>query len=125
METKARVLFEEAQKKIEQANDELFKPEEDVVSYLVCKNAQIAIENYLKGYLFKNGIDPSSYKTIDSLYQECKSLNKNFEKVDLSNFTCKYEQHTTRDCNEISKVGDCFEIAAKVDDFFRQQKIIS
>ncbi len=43
------------QKKLNEASNELYRPEEDVVSYLVCKNSQYAIENYLKGFLLKNG----------------------------------------------------------------------
>ena len=51
MKKRAIQQFEIAKNKLNNANEELFKPEEDVVSYLVCKNSQYAIEAYLKGYL--------------------------------------------------------------------------
>ena len=92
MKDKANKLFDDAIEKLNEAREELFRPEEDLVSYLVCKNSQYAIENFLIGYLLQNGNDPSSYKTIDSLYEECKTINKNFEKVDLSDFECKYHK---------------------------------
>ena len=69
MKDKANELFEDAIEKLNEANEELFKPKEDVVSYMVCKNAQFAVENFLKGFLTKNGVDPNEYKTIDSLYK--------------------------------------------------------
>ena len=125
MDTKANKLFEDAVEKLNEASEELFRPKEDVVSYSVCKNSQFVIENYLKGFLLKNEIDPSSYKTIESLFEQCKLINKNFEEVDLSEFGCKSHTLDSRYCNEVSKVSNCFDIADNLDTFFRREKIIS
>ncbi|PCI07615.1 MAG: hypothetical protein COB73_08080, partial [Flavobacteriaceae bacterium] len=51
MEKSKETHFNKAKEKLDIANKELFKPNEDVVSYSVCKNSQFAIEGYLKGYL--------------------------------------------------------------------------
>lgn len=72
MENEAIKFFVNAAQKLNQANKELFKPEEDIVTYLVCKNSQYAVENYLKDYLFKEGIKPNEDETIDSLYEHYK-----------------------------------------------------
>ena len=125
MKKKANDSFKLAKEKLKEANEELFRPQEDVVSYLVCKNSQYAIENYLRGYLYKNGIEPSTYKTIEGLYEQCKIINKKFEKVDLSDFQCKIYNTDTRYCNEISKVSNCFDIADSLDTFLRKEKIIT
>lgn len=125
MNDKANKLFDDAIGKLNEANEELFRPEEDIVSFVVCKNSQFAIENFLKGFLLKNGIDPSNFKTIDSLFEQCKSINKNFEKVNLSDFDCKSHNLDSRYCNEVSKVSNCFDIADSLDTFLRQEKIIS
>ena len=125
MNDKANKLFDDAIGKLNEANEELFRPEEDIVSFVVCKNSQFAIENFLKGFLLKNGIDPSNFKTIDSLYEQCKLINKNFEKVNLSDFDCKSHNLDSRYCNEVSKVSNCFDIADSLDTFLRQEKIIS
>ncbi len=53
MEEKVRELFDSAVQKLKDANDELCRPEEDVVAFMVCKNSQMAINNFLKGYLLK------------------------------------------------------------------------
>ncbi len=124
MKTKAKILFDDASKKLNEANKELFRPKEDIVSYSVCKNSQYVIENYLKGFLLKNGIDPKDYNTIDSLYQQCIVINNDFEKVDLSDFKCKSVKIDSGYCNEVSKVSNCFDIADSLDTFLRQQKII-
>ena len=125
MKSKANKLFEVALEKLNEANEELFRPEEDVVVYSVCKNAQAVIENYLKGFLNNNEIDPSNFKTIESLYEQCKLINENFKEVDLTDFKCKSHNIDSRYCNEVSKVSSCFDVADNLDTFFRREKIIN
>ena len=124
MGTKAKEHFDAAQEKLKVAKQELFRPEEDMVTYLVCKNSQHAIENYLKGYLLKNGVDIEDCNTIDSLYNQCLIINKNFEKVDLSDFQCRAQNLDSRFCTEIPKVSNCFDAADNLDTFLRKEKII-
>ena len=124
MNDKAKKLFDDAIEKLNEANEELFRPEEDIVSMVVCKNSQFAVENYLKGFLLQNGVDPSNFKTIDSLYEKCKSINKNFEKVNLSDFECKSHKLDSRYCNDVSKVSSCFDIADSLDTFLRKEQVI-
>tara|TARA_R110002167_G_scaffold6744_7_gene31842 strand:- start:3459 stop:3836 length:378 start_codon:yes stop_codon:yes gene_type:complete len=125
MGTKANEFFVEAVEKLNEAKKELYKPEEDLVTYSVCKNSQHAIEKFLKGYLLKNGVDIEDCNTIDCLYKRCIAINKNFKKVDLSDLQCKSHNLDSRFCNEISKVSNCFEVADSLDTFFRQEKIIN
>lgn len=124
MEDRANKLLVKAAQKLNQANQELYKPEEDIVSFLVCKNSQFAIENYLKGYLLKHGVEPSEFKTIDSLYKQCVVINKAFKKVNLSQFDCKIHRTELRYCNAVSKVSHCFEVANSLDTLLREQKVI-
>lgn len=125
MEKEASKFFVNAAQKLNQANKELFKPEEDIVTYLVCKNSQFAVENYLKGYLLKKGVEPSENETIDSLYEKCKKINNRFENVDLSDFSCKSSHDLeSKVCNTVSKVNKCFDAADELDTFLRREKII-
>ena len=125
MKDKANKLFDEAVEKLNEANEQLFKPKEDVVSYVVCKNSQYAIENYLKGFLMHHGIDPTEYKTVDMLYEQCVAINKKFEKINLSDFQCSSHEIDSRFCVEVSKVSNCFDVADSLDTFLRREKIIT
>ncbi len=125
MNVSAKKLYEEAVQNLKEANDELCRPEEDVVSPLVCSNSQHAIINYLKGYLIENGIENKSEDSIDSLYQQCKSINKHFEEVHLSGFDCNSHKDESRFCNDSSKFSRCFDIADSLDTFMRREKMIS
>ena len=124
MKNQANRLFEEAIEKLNEADAELFRPEEDVVSFLVCKNSQHAIENYLKGFLLQNEVDPSEFKTIDDLYERCKLIDKTFEEIELFDLKCRSHVIDSKYCNTTSRVSKCFDTAARLDAFFRRTKII-
>ena len=124
MENKANLLFDKAIDKLNKANKELQGAKEEIITYTVCKNAQYAIENYLRGFLFTNGIDPENLKTIESLYESCKQINPKFEQIDLSDFSCKSHKLDTRYCTEASKVSSCFDVADSLDTLLRREKII-
>ncbi|MGB5376490.1 hypothetical protein [Muriicola sp.] len=124
MEALANNYFDEAISKMKQAGKELYRPEEDVVSYLVCKNAQSAIHNFLKGYLLKNEIETEENETIDAMYQRCIKINNRFENVDLAGFNCHSHEVSSRYCEGAEKVSRCFDIADSLDTFLREEKII-
>ena len=126
MKLKADKYYNQASQKLKEANEEYNRPEEDIVSYGVCKNAQYAIENFLKGYLVEHNIDPESFDSINSLYIQCKKLNSKFEQIDLTEFGCDSNIFDTNHCNEkeIEKVNNCYDAADKLDTFLRQEKII-
>lgn len=124
MDEKAKDHFEKAQNHLKGANYELFKPEEDVVSYLVCKNSQSAIENYLKGYLNGRGFETNENETIQNLLNRCKSLDNKFNRVDISTIDCRGHQLDSRYCQDVNKVSSCFDAADGLDTFLRKLKII-
>lgn len=125
MEKNAHELYQQAVQKLKEANKELCRPEEDVVAYMVCKNSQIAIDSFLRGYLLQQGIEPSKEATIDELYGHCKGVNEHFDKIDLAGFDCQAHSLESRYCSGTEKVSRCFDIAGSLDSFLREKKIIS
>lgn len=124
MKSRSEAFFKEASKKLKTAKEELFKPAEDIVSYSVCKNAQFAIENFLKGYLTKNNIELQPDETIASLYEKCVGIDKNFNTIDLSAIGCKNNAIDSRYCSEINSVSACFDTADNIDTYLRKNKIL-
>ena len=124
MKTRSDAFFKEASKKLKTAKEELFKPAEDIVSYSVCKNAQFAIENFLKGYLTKSNIELQKNETIASLYDKCVSVDKNFASNDLSAIKCKNNTIDSRYCSEVSSVSACFDTADSIDTYLRKNKVL-
>lgn len=124
MKNNQNSLFEKAQEKLSLANQELFKPEEDVVSYMVCKNSQIAIESYLKGYLSHRGYASHDEEHLEGLLNRCRELDPKFNNIDLNVIDCKTSKLENNYCSEVNKVSSCFDVADSIDTLLKRQKII-
>ena len=124
MEKKAKHHFDLAENKLKIANEELFKPEEDVVSYLVCKNSQYAIEAYLKGYLNHRGFETHDKETLEGLFERCKSLDSKFSGIEIGAINCRASDIDSRYCTDVAKVSSCFNTADSLDTLLKQLKII-
>ncbi len=124
MKEKSKNHFEKAKEHLNTANGELFKPKEDVVSYLVCKSSQHAIENYLKGYLSQRGFETHENETMEGLLNRCKSLDPNFNKVDLKTVECRAHIIDSKYCQSVKKVTSCYEAADSLDAFLRKMNLV-
>ena len=124
MNSRSEAFFKEATKKLQIAKDELFKPSEDIVTYSVCKNAQFAIENYLKGYLAKNDVTLERNETIATLYDKCLIIDENFKIIEMSTMGCKKHVIDSRYCSEINSVSACFDTADNIDTYLRKNKVL-
>ena len=117
-------FYDTAVQNLKAANDELCRPEEDVVAFMVCKNSQVAISNFLKGYLLQNDVAVDTDATIDDMYNQCKAINPNFSNVNLAGFDCQASHLESRYCSGTEKVSRCFDIADSLDAFLRSENII-
>jgi len=124
MDSRSEAFFNEAQKKLDLAKEELLKPAEDIVSFSVCKNSQFAVENYLKGFLVNNNIEIKINDTIGSLYDKCLAIDKNFKNIDMSVIGCKDLAIDSRYCSEVNSVSACFDTADDIDTYLRKSKLI-
>lgn len=124
MDEKQKTYFKNAKEKLQIANEELFKPEEDVVTYLVCKNSQYAIEAYLKGYIKNCGFVTHDNEALDGLLNRCIALDGKFSKINLNVLDCKATKIDSRYCSDVNKVSSCFDVADSLDTLLKQMKII-
>ena len=124
MDQKAHDHFKKARRQMNKANEELYKPKEDVVSFLVCKNSLNAIENYLKGYLSKRGFDTKEADSLDLLLERCRLLDKKFNRIDLGVIECSAHPDHDRYCEDVEKVNSCFQTADQLENFLIKQGII-
>ena len=118
-------LYDTAVQRLKEANDELCRPEEDVVAFMVCKNSQLAIHNFLKAYLLQNNIEVETDARVDEMYNQCKAINASFSKIDLAGFDCQADNLESRYCSGTEKVSRCFDIADSLDAFLRSENIIN
>ena len=74
---KINIAFEKGEDLLRVAQEELFRPEEDVVPYMVYQKAKLATCEFLIGYLTHNGLDAISVD-LEVLLNQCREINENF-----------------------------------------------
>lgn len=124
MDKKARDYISKGSQKLHEADQELYKPEEDVVSLVICRSTKDSIENYLKGYLTLRGFDIVDGQTLGDLMERCRMLDSKFRSINIEEIDCRNVKNPDLHCQEIEKFGACYEVADKLDTLLRKKGII-
>ncbi len=82
-EQKAQTAISQAEEMYRNAQEELARPEEDVVPYSVCRNAFKSVNKYLSGYLLQHGVDIHASMSLDALLSQCQAINPKFNDLNL------------------------------------------
>ncbi len=125
MDKKAEQYFSKGSKKLHEADQELYKPGEDVVSLVICQSTKESIENYLKGFLTLRGFDIEEDQTLGDLMERCRMLDPKFHDIRIEEIDCRNVKDSTLHCEEIEKFGACYEVADQLDTLLRKKGIIS
>ena len=125
MDKKAEQYFSRGSKKLHEADQELYKPEEDVVSLVICRSTIGSIESYLKGFLTLRGFEIEEEQTLGDLMERCRMLDPKFHKIQIEQIDCRNLKDPDLHCEEIEKFGACYEVADQLDTLLRKKGIIS
>ncbi|TGV02139.1 hypothetical protein [Flavivirga rizhaonensis] len=100
--------FEQADQFLELAQEEMNRPAEDVVPYMVCRSVRKCISCYLMGFLLKNEVTFDEEETVEVLLKKCQAINSEFNNFDLSpiTFTKDYEYSA-----EFYQMENCIDLA--------------
>jgi hypothetical protein len=80
---KAQNALIQADQLYQTAQEELSRPEEDVVAYSVCRNAFKSVNKYLSGFLLKHGMDIHASMSLDILLNRCREIDPKFNSLNL------------------------------------------
>ena len=80
---KANSTIAQANELFEYAEQELSRPAEDVVGYLVCHNAYKSIDKYLSAFLMENGHHLNASTSIENMLNECRLIDPRFKELNL------------------------------------------
>jgi len=125
MDKKAEQFFSKGSRKLQEGDQELYKPEEDIVSLVICRSTIGSIENYLKGFLTLRGFDIEEDQTLGDLMERCRMLDPKFRSIKIEEIDCRNVQDPDIHCEEIEKFGACYEVADQLDTLLRKKGIIS
>ncbi|HCK22890.1 MAG TPA: hypothetical protein DHW15_12250 [Bacteroidetes bacterium] len=80
----ANTTFLQATNHFETAREELARPEEDVVAYMVCNHAYKAVQHYLTAFLQSQGEQVHTANPLDALLNACRQRDERFNALDIS-----------------------------------------
>lgn len=76
------LAFEKGEELLRIAQDELCRPEEDVVPYMVFQKARLATSEFLISFLTHYGIEVYSIDP-EVLLNQCREINNNFYELNI------------------------------------------
>lgn len=82
--SKINFKFRKADRCLEAAKNELNRPSEDVVPFMVYRNARLSISNDLPGFLWEHGKQLFEDTSAESLPEECCTVNPRFKELELN-----------------------------------------
>lgn len=103
--------FEHAEELIEAAQNELNRPAEDVVPFMVCHNAREAIADYFKGYILRQDAQYNEDDSLEDLLHQCQAIDLRYEEFDLSPFNFKRDEAYSA---EFGRMKCCIELAQEI-----------
>ena len=99
---KIKTTYDHANELFEQAQEELARPEEDVVPYSVCRSAFKAVNIYLTAYLLKHGFDIHASMSLELILNKCRELDPKFNSLNLAPlYTTEKEQNVWMDMGTV------------------------
>ena len=101
------------------AENELNRPVEDVVTLSLCLTARRSMNTLMHNFLISNNVIADRDLSLQHLLAECKKLDKNFEKVDLSKIFCNGLNHSQcedKHCLTYNNVEECVTVAKGIKD---------
>ncbi len=78
-----KITLKDANEYYDAAQEELCRPEEDLVPYKICRSAYKSVGNYLAAYLFNHGFEVRDEMTLEFLLEKSISFDPKFEVLDL------------------------------------------
>ena len=102
----------------------MYKPEEDIVSLVVCRGTLGSIENYLKGFLALRGFETRNDENVGDLMERCRMLDKKFNGIRIEAIDCRNQTDSDLHCEEIEKLGACYQVADQLDTLMRKKGIL-
>ena len=80
---KAKTTLDQADELFLTAQEELSRPEEDVVPYMVCRNAFKSVNKYLTGFLLQHGMEIHASISLEVLLERCREIDARFKDLNL------------------------------------------
>lgn len=109
-------LINEASLLLVRAEEELEKPQREMLSFAACQTAKLSIFKLLKAYLLKHKVALTESDNLVQLYNKCKKYNVAFTDIDIQKMGCVSGTHCDMEeyCMETGYVIECVDKAKSI-----------
>lgn len=106
-------LLDKAVKTLEQAHEELNRPDEDVMTMSVCHQARIVMAGLMESFLSLKEKDYSHARDLEAMRELCGHVDPRFNELNLESMICHPAQVKGEKCYcmDIDKVKACLVLA--------------
>jgi len=97
--------------------NELKRPEEDVMTVAACMTVRTTMRLMMQQYLDAHAVPHPTTASLHDLLEQCTKSNAKFHSVDIRNVECKGENHEHCDdlyCMTINNVDNCVSVAHQI-----------
>ena len=117
----ANLLFQQAVERLNYFNEELNRPEEDVVTFSICHQTRGIIADLLGSYLLNHGKEYPTSLNLDSLLKLCSEFDAGMMTLNISAMDCHPGNLSAEKtyCLDIDQVKFCINIANKLKEIVR------
>lgn len=122
---KPETTFDQALSDFRCAQEEMMRPEEDVVLLSACYSVKRAIRGFLEGYLNSVSIQSSPKDELETLMNKCVMQNPNFLRFNLDALRCKCDTGMSAGqsyCMTVDQVGQCLKLVTDIHEFVAPKK---
>ena len=94
--------------------DELYRPQEDVVTLFICFHVRRTILEMMQHYLSSQKVEYSSGSSLDDLIALCSNHDPEFGNIDITSIHCREHDdpnYVTESCSASGHVEACVVIA--------------
>lgn len=99
------------------AENELNRPVADVVTLSLCLTARQSIYSLLQVFLLSKDTKFGTGKSLDFLFNQCKTIDKQFDSINMSKILCNdlnQKECEKEYCLSAHKVTDCISVANQI-----------
>lgn len=112
--------FDRASFDFQCANEEMMRPQEDVVLLSACYSVKRSIRGFLEGYLTSVSVQTSPQDGLETLMQKCVMQNPDFLRFNLDALRCKCDTGLCAGqsyCMTVDQVGQCLTFVTELREF--------
>lgn len=102
------------------AQNEMMRPEEDVVLLSACFSMKSSIRGFLEAYLSSVGAPINVEDSLETLLIKCADRNPEFRRYDLAKLQCSCDKGNSTSktyCMDTARIAECQDMLNKLCDF--------